>query len=89
MSTLTTVLFASFELKTAVESLKVETVGIPFSMQGSSLESCDCTAVESFGQIAVESLGSLSEKKYGIFWEFFPYGGEGSPKSQNFCDLTK
>ena len=23
-------------------------------------------------------LGSLSEKKYGIFWEFFPYGGEGS-----------
>ena len=23
-------------------------------------------------------LGSLSEKKYGIFWEFFPYGGGGS-----------
>ena len=36
------------------------------------------------------NLGSLSEKKYGIFWEFCPYGGgEGSPKSQNFCDLTK
>ena len=29
-------------------------------------------------------------KKYGIFLEFFPYGGgEGLPKSQNFCDLTK
>ena len=29
-------------------------------------------------------------KKYGIFWEFFPYGeGGGVPKSQNFCDLTK
>ena len=56
MSTLTRVLFVSFELKTAVEFLKVETVGIPFSMQGSSLESCDCTAVESFGRIAVESL---------------------------------
>ena len=23
-------------------------------------------------------LGSLSEKKYGIFWEFFPYGEGGS-----------
>ena len=22
-------------------------------------------------------IGSLSEKKYGIFWEFFPYGGGG------------
>ena len=30
-------------------------------------------------------LGSLSEKKYGIFWEFFPYGGGGLTKSQNFC----
>ena len=52
-------LFVSFELKTAVESLKVETVGIPFSMQVSSLESCDCTAVESFGRIAVESLSCI------------------------------
>ena len=28
-------------------------------------------------------------KKYRIFWELFPYRGEGSPKPQNFCDLTK
>ena len=29
-------------------------------------------------------------RKKGIIWEFFPTGGgEGSPQSQNFCDLTK
>ena len=47
--------------------------------QGGNLETKD-----------IFSLGSFSEKKYGIFWEFFPTGGGGgSPQSQNFCDLTK
>ena len=34
-------------------------------------------------------LGSLSEKNTGFFGSFSHTGGEGSPKSQNFCDLTK
>ena len=29
------------------------------------------------------------QKKNGIFWEFFPKGGEGLFKSQNFCKFTK
>ena len=35
-------------------------------------------------KVEKDGLGSLSEKKYGIFWEFFPYGEGGShqiPKS--------
>ena len=34
-------------------------------------------------------LGSLSEKNTGFFGSFSHTGGEGLPKSQNFCDLTK
>ena len=41
------------------------------------------------GYFEHESIREPLRKKYGIFWEFFPYGGEGSPHSQNFCDLTK
>ena len=29
------------------------------------------------------------QKKYEIFWEFFPKGGGGPLNSQNFCKLTK
>ena len=29
----------------------------------------------------------LSQKKYGIIWEFFPKGGGGVPYSQNFVNL--
>ena len=34
-------------------------------------------------------IGTPSNKKYGIIWEFFAYGGGGGGlNSQNFCKLT-
>ena len=36
-----------------------------------------------------ETLGTLSKKKNDIIWEFFPTGGGGLPKSQNFFKFEK
>ena len=33
--------------------------------------------------------GASQKKNTGFFGSFSHTGGEGSPKSQNFCDLTK